>query len=99
MGHFGEVGVKTHPVAVAADVDDVTVVQKVVAERGSHDLVAEDLALLLEALVGREHRGRTRVASVHELEQEHGTGWADRWVADLVNDQEGRVGQAFETVA
>ena len=47
----GELGVMAHPVAVAPDVNDVTVVQEPVDQRGSHDLVAEDLAPLLEALV------------------------------------------------
>lgn len=45
----------TYPVAVAADVDDVTVVNEVLDQRGGHDLVAEDLAPFLKALVGGEH--------------------------------------------
>ena len=45
-----QVLVFAHPVAVAADVDDVAVVQEAVDERGRHDLVAEGGAPLLEAL-------------------------------------------------
>ena len=44
MEHFREFGVMTHAVAVAADVDDVTVVQQPVDECRGHDLVAQDLA-------------------------------------------------------
>jgi hypothetical protein len=47
-----EVGVLAHPVAVAADVDDMTVVHQMVNERRSHDLIAQDVAPFLEALVG-----------------------------------------------
>ena len=78
MERFGELRVMTHPVAVAADVDDVTVVEQPVDERCSHDLVAQDLAPLLEALIGREHGGCVLVAPVDQLEEEHGAGRADR---------------------
>jgi len=44
-----EVPVLAHPVAVAADVDDVAVVQQPVDEGGDHDLVTEDTAPVLEA--------------------------------------------------
>ena len=37
---------------VAADVDGVAVVEDAVVAAGGHDVVAEDLAPLLEALVG-----------------------------------------------
>ena len=49
-----EVAVLAHPVAVAADVDDVAVVvQQAVDESRGHDLVAEDAAPFLEALCWR----------------------------------------------
>jgi hypothetical protein len=44
-----------HPVAVAADVDDVAVVEKAVDQRRRHDLVTKDLTPLLKALVAGEH--------------------------------------------
>ena len=47
-----ELGVLAHPIAVAADVDDVAVVKEAVDEGGGHDVITEDLAPLLEALVG-----------------------------------------------
>ena len=40
----------SHPVAVAADVDDVTAVEQPVEQRGGHYLVAQDVSPLLEAL-------------------------------------------------
>ena len=46
-----------HAVAVAPDVDDVAVVEQPVDERGGHDLVAEEVPALLEALVGGEDGG------------------------------------------
>jgi hypothetical protein len=46
-----QLGMMPHPVAVAADVDDVTVMDEPVDQGAGHDLVAEDLAPLLEALV------------------------------------------------
>ena len=99
MEHFRELGVLTHPVAVAADVDDVAVMQQPVDECCGHDLVAQDLAPLLEALVGREHGGRVLVAPVDQLEEEHGASLVDRQIADLVDDQERGVGQGLETMA
>lgn len=43
------------PVAVAAHVDEVAVVDQAVDQGGRHDLVVEDLAPVLEALVPGEH--------------------------------------------
>ena len=52
MDRLGEFGVPAHAIAVAPDVDDVAPVEEPVEQRGGHDLVAEDAAPLLEALVG-----------------------------------------------
>ena len=52
MEDLGEVGVLAHPVAAAADVDDMAVMQQAIDERSGHDLVAQDLAPLLEAFIG-----------------------------------------------
>ena len=38
MEGFGEFGVMTHPVAVAADVDDVAVMDEAIDECSGHDL-------------------------------------------------------------
>ncbi len=47
----GESGVLPQPEAAAADVDDVAVMQEAVYACGGHDIVAQDLAPVLEALV------------------------------------------------
>ena len=86
-----------HAIAVAADVDDVAPVEQAVEQRGGHDLVAEDAAPLLEALVrGQDGRGMS-VAPVDELEEEDRTALGDRQVGDLVHDEESRVGEGLET--
>ena len=91
-----QVLVFTHPVAVAADVDDVAVVQQPVDERCGHDLVAEHAAPFLEALVGRQHRRRALVAGVDQLEEQHRAVAAHRQVADLVDHQDGAMGEHLE---
>ena len=58
----------------------------------------QDLAPALEALVRGEHRRCVLVAPVDELEEEDGTAPGDREVADLVDDQECRVGQGLEAL-
>ena len=102
-----------HPVAVAADVDDMAVMQQAIDERSGHeasspkiwphrsghDLVAQDLAPLLEAFIGGQHSGCALIAPVDELEEEHGAGLADRQVADLVDDQERRIGEDLEAAS
>ena len=45
----GEFGVVTHPVAVAADVDDVAVMDEAIDECSGHNVVAQDFAPFLEA--------------------------------------------------
>ena len=88
----------THPVTVAADVDDVAVMKEPVDERGGHDFVAEDVAPLLEALVRRQYGRDAFVAPVDELEEEHGAGLSDGQIADLVDNEERGIGQRLETV-
>ena len=56
----GEFAVVPHPIAIPADVDDVAVMQEPVDQRPGHDVITEDLALRLEALVAGEHGGRVR---------------------------------------
>ena len=85
MEDLGEVGVLAHPVAAAADVDDMAVMQQPVDERSGHDLVAQNLAPLLEAFIGGQHSGCALIAPVDELEEEHGAGLTDRQSTDDVN--------------
>lgn len=77
-----------HPVAVAADVDDVAVVEQPIDQRPSHEIVAEDLAPFVEGLVRGQDGGGRLVPAGHELEEEHGAVARDRQIADLVNDEQ-----------
>jgi tetratricopeptide (TPR) repeat protein len=88
--------VLAHPVAVAADVDDVAVMDEPVDRGTGHDVVTDDLAPLLEALVAGEHGGGALVAPAHELAEEHGPGAGDGQVADLVDDEERGEDQGLE---
>ena len=83
----------SHPVAVAADVDEVAAVERPVEQRCGHDLVVQDLAPALEALV----RG-VLVAPVDQLEEKDGAAAGDREVADLVDDHELWVGERLEAL-
>ena len=90
MQRLPELGVLPHAVAVAANRDEVAVVDEPIDERRRHDVVAEDVAPLLEALVGREHGRGVLVAARHQLKEEHGAGAGDRQIADLVDDEQRR---------
>lgn len=77
-----------HSIAVTADVDDVTMVEEPVNQRRRHDVVAKDVAPLLEALVAGEHGGGVLVATAHQLKEMHGAGSRDWQVADLVDHEQ-----------
>ena len=85
-----------HAVAVAPDVHDVASVEEPVEKRGGHDLVAEDATPLLEVLVGREHGRGVPVAPVDKLEEKDCATLGHGQVADLVHDEEHRVGEGLE---
>ena len=77
MERLPELGVLSHSVAIAADGHQMTVMDETIDERGRHDVIAEDVTPVLEALVGREHGRRVLVATRHQLKKEHGTRAAD----------------------
>jgi hypothetical protein len=93
-----QIGMVPHAAAVAADVDDVTVMHEAIDQRRRHDVVAEDLAPRLETLVRRQHGRRVFVPPGHELEEEHRARAIDREVADLVDDQERRKAECLHAV-
>jgi len=45
-----------------------------------------------------EHGGDSFVAAAHELEEEHGAGAGDGQIADLVDDEERRMGQDLQAL-
>ena len=91
--------VVAHPVAVAANVDDVAMMEQAIDQRSGHEIVTEDLAPFVEGLVRGQDGGGGFVAAGHELEEEHGAVAIDREVADLVDDQDRRVREGLEPVA
>lgn len=82
-----------HPVAVPADIDDVTVVHQAIDQRGRHDFVAEDRAPLLKPFVGGQHGRGVFIARIDELEEQHGAVATHGQIPDLVDDEQGRVAQ------
>ena len=95
---LGKLGVLAHPVAIAADVDDVAMVQESVDERGGHDFVTQDFAPVLEALVRRQHCGCAFIAAVDQLKEQHRTLRVDGQVTDLIYDEERRMGEGLQAV-
>ena len=85
---------RTHAVAVAADVDDVAVVQQSINQRHGHHLVAQHLAPFLEALVRGQHRRGLLMAGADQLEEQHRTLSTHRKVADFVEPPEAPDGSA-----
>lgn len=66
----GEGAVFVHAIPVAADIDDVAVVEQPVDQSAGHDGIPEDRALRLEAFVDAEHRRRVLVAATHQLRRD-----------------------------
>ena len=58
MEGLPELGVLAHAIAVAADGDEVAVVDEAIDQRRRDHVIAEDVAPLLEALIRREDRRR-----------------------------------------
>ena len=86
-GDAAEVSV-LEPVGVAAQVDDLGVVDEAVDHRGGDDVVAEDLAPSAEDLVAGDDQRCSFVAAGDELEEQvRGFGFEGD-VADLVDDQQ-----------
>lgn len=63
-----------HPVAVAAESDDVAAVQQPVRERDGPYVVVQDLPLVLEPLVGGQHCREVPVAGEDDLTGDPQTG-------------------------
>ena len=84
------------PVALALDVDGDRVVQQAVEDGGGDHRVAEDVPPGAEALVAGDDDRAALVAAADELEEQVGALAIDRDVADLVDDQDLRLGEELE---
>ena len=62
---------RPHPIAVASDVDNVTVVQKAIDQRRGHDLVPKNAPPVLEALVRCQYGRGALVAELTEAPLNH----------------------------
>jgi hypothetical protein len=83
-----EIGVGEQAVACAFYLDDDSVVEEPVQQRGGNDGVAEHLSPFGEAAVGGEDHGGLLVAGIDELEEEIGAAGRDWQVADFVDDEQ-----------
>ena len=83
-------------VAVAADGDDVAVVQQPVEDRGGDHRIAEDGAPLADRPVRGDQHGTPLVAARHQLEEQVSGVGLKRQVAEFVHDQQPGLGEVGE---
>ena len=84
-----QVLVGAQSVAVATNVDDVAVVKQAIDHCRRHNIVAKDVAPLLETLVGSKHRGSSFVTSAGKLEEQDRAVLAHGHVSDFIHNQQG----------
>ena len=70
--------------------------QQTVEDCAGDDVIAEDLAPRAEALIAGDDDRATLVAARDQLEEQVGALAVDRQIANLVADQELRLGQQLE---
>ena len=85
-------------VTVAADIDGDGLVQEAVEEGRGEDMVREDVAPLVERLVGGENDAAALITSRDKLEQEWGGALVEGKVANFVQDQDLRTTQGLHTL-
>ena len=78
----------SEPVAGALDLDDDGVMQQAVEQCGGHDRVAEHLGPFGESSIGGQDHGAFLVACADQLEEQAGTFFGQRQVADLIDDEQ-----------
>lgn len=86
----GEVPLVPHAVAVAANIDDVAVMEEPINQRAGHHVVAEDVAPFFEAFITREDGRRVFVPTTRELEKQLRADARDREIADFIDDHQTR---------
>ena len=83
-------------VAFAADRDDLAMMQQAIQDGRGHDLVSEHLAPVADRLVGGEQYAAALVALGDDLEQQMGGAGRHRQIAELVDHQQVRLGEAAQ---
>ncbi len=83
-------------VALAADGDDVAVVEHSVEDGGSDHRIAEDRAPLPDGPVRGDPHGSAFVAVADQMEEQMGGVGFERQIAELVHDQQFRLGEVGE---
>ena len=97
---FGDqIGVLTHAIAGALDLNDDSVVEQPIEQRGGDDGIAEDVAPFGEAAVRGEDHRTLFIAGVDQLEEQIATAWGDRQVADFVDDKQRTAAQEADFLA
>lgn len=76
------------PIALAADRDDVSVLQQTVEDRGGDDGIAEDLPRLADGPIRGEQDAAAFVATAHGLEEDMRRIGLDGQVAQFIDDQQ-----------
>ena len=93
-----EVAVLTEPIARSFDLNDRSMVEKPVQQRGGDDGIAEDFAPFGKSAVrGEDHRALF-VATIDELEEQIAAARRDRQVSDLVDDEQRWTTQVADTL-
>jgi hypothetical protein len=85
-------------VAVAADGEDVAVVEQAVEDGGGHPRIAKDLAPLADGAIAGGEQAAALVPPRHELEEEMGGVLLERQVAEFVEDEPLRLGVEADPV-
>ena len=86
------------PIAVSADGDDVAVVEQSIEDGGRDDGIAKDRAPFSHGPVGGHEHGAALIAAADELEEQMRGVGLERQIAELVDNQQfrlGVVGQLF----
>ncbi len=84
------------PRALAADGDDVAVMQQAVEDRGRDDGIAEDLTLLADGPIRGQQDAAAFIATADELEEGMGRIRLDGQVAQFIDDPQFGFGKVEE---
>jgi hypothetical protein len=86
------------PVAVAADGDDVAVMEEVVEDRGRHHGIAERSSPLADRAIAGDRHAAALVTMRDELKEEMRRIGLERQIAELVDDQQFRFAEVSEAI-